>query len=107
MIRQSLLFVALVWVAAGSSAVEGQAPAPAAQPADAAVLQPNDYTDGKSWLCRPGRKGDACDVDLTTTVIAADGTMTQAKRGRRIRKRPSTASTSIRRCQPTRAATAT
>jgi hypothetical protein len=31
--------------------------------------QPNDYSDGKSWLCKPGRH-DACDVDLTTTVVA-------------------------------------
>jgi hypothetical protein len=36
----------------------------------------NDYTDGKNWLCRPGRQ-DACAVDQTTTVVAADGTMTR------------------------------
>src|SRR5262249_45338134 len=29
-------------------------------------------SDPKSWLCRPGRH-DACDVDLTTTIVAADG----------------------------------
>ncbi len=40
-------------------------------------MQPNDYKDDTSWLCRPGRKGDACDVDLTTTVVAADGTLTR------------------------------
>jgi len=34
--------------------------------------KPNDYADSKSWLCRPGQH-DACDVDLTTTVIAPDG----------------------------------
>jgi hypothetical protein len=39
--------------------------------------QPNDYTDSKSWLCRPGQHNDACDVDLTTTVIAADGKFTR------------------------------
>jgi Protein of unknown function (DUF3089) len=38
--------------------------------------QANDYSDAKSWLCRPGRH-DACDTDLTTTVIHADGTMTR------------------------------
>src|SRR5579864_2128590 len=32
----------------------------------------NDYSNGDNWLCRPGRQ-DACSVDLTTTVIAADG----------------------------------
>src|SRR5579871_2370526 len=37
---------------------------------------PNDYSNPKSWLCRPGGH-DACDVDLTTTVIAADGTLTR------------------------------
>jgi len=37
----------------------------------------NDYSDDKAWLCRPGRKGDACDIDLTTTVVAADGTTTR------------------------------
>ena len=32
----------------------------------------NDYSKAESWLCRPGRH-DACDVDLTTTVISANG----------------------------------
>jgi hypothetical protein len=35
-----------------------------------------DYSDGKTWLCRPGRQ-DACAIDLTTTVIAPDGTFTR------------------------------
>ena len=34
----------------------------------------NDYADGRTWLCRPGRT-DACVVDLTTTLVAADGTL--------------------------------
>ena len=34
----------------------------------------NDYADAASWLCRPGQS-DACAVDLTTTVVAADGTL--------------------------------
>jgi Protein of unknown function (DUF3089) len=37
---------------------------------------PNDYSDGKAWLCRPGRN-DACAVDHTTTVVAADGALTR------------------------------
>ena len=41
-----------------------------------ASAQPNDYSDAKSWLCRPGQH-DACDTDLTTTVIAADGKLTR------------------------------
>ena len=46
--------------------------APAQPPADAAPPKPNDYADGKAWLCRPGRQ-DACAIDHTTTVVAADG----------------------------------
>jgi len=76
-IRQSLLFVALAFVAGGSIGVEAQAPSPGAPPPAAPALQPNDYQDEKSWLCRPGRASDACDVDLTTTVVAADGTLTR------------------------------
>src|SRR5213083_2734469 len=33
----------------------------------------NDYSKPESWLCWPGKAGDACAVDLTTTVIRADG----------------------------------
>lgn len=45
----------------------------------AAQPQPgNDYSDGKTWLCRPGRQ-DACAVDLSTTVVAADGKLTIEK----------------------------
>jgi len=36
----------------------------------------NDYGDGKNWLCRPGRQ-DACAVDQSTTIVAADGTLTR------------------------------
>jgi pimeloyl-ACP methyl ester carboxylesterase len=53
-----------------------QAPAPP-QPATAPAAAPNNYGDDAAWLCRPGRKGDACDVDLTTTIVAADGTLTR------------------------------
>ena len=48
----------------------------AAQQADTAPPKPNDYADGKTWLCRPGRQ-DACAIDHTTTVVAADGKLTQ------------------------------
>src|SRR5262249_16448998 len=37
---------------------------------------PNDYSDPKSWLCRPAGH-DACDVDLTTTIIRDDGKLTR------------------------------
>lgn len=42
----------------------------------AAQTTKNDYADAKNWLCRPGQQ-DACAVDLTTTVVAADGTLTR------------------------------
>ena len=78
MTRRSLLFIALAFFALGSIRIDAQAPAPAsaAQPA-ATPLQPNDYKDSTSWLCRPGRTGDACDVDLTTTIVTADGALSR------------------------------
>ena len=42
----------------------------------AAPQSKNDYSKADSWLCRPGRK-DACAVDLTTTIVAADGKLTR------------------------------
>lgn len=47
------------------------APAPVAAP-----TTPNDYSADANWLCRPGTKG-ACDIDLSTTIVAADGTLTR------------------------------
>ncbi|MFA5910019.1 MAG: DUF3089 domain-containing protein [Vicinamibacterales bacterium] len=70
-----LLSVLIAFGCLTSGSVRAQVPAP--PPAAPAAVTANDYTDDKSWLCRPGRKGDACDIDLTTTVIAADGTMTR------------------------------
>jgi Protein of unknown function (DUF3089) len=37
---------------------------------------PNNYADGANWLCRPGRQ-DACSVDMSTTVVAADGSLSR------------------------------
>jgi DUF3089 family protein len=42
----------------------------------AAQTPKNDYADTKNWLCRPGQH-DACAVDLTATVVAADGKLTR------------------------------
>jgi hypothetical protein len=37
-----------------------------------------DYSDPKTWLCRPGSKDDACGrVDEAATVVAADGRLTR------------------------------
>ena len=40
--------------------------------ADVSAQTKNDYADTRNWLCRPGQQ-DACVVDLTTTVVSADG----------------------------------
>ncbi len=74
-IRRSVFALVLCGALAPAASLGAQAPA--AQPAAPAAVTPNDYADDRTWLCRPGRKGDACDIDLTTTAIAADGTMTR------------------------------
>jgi len=64
-----------VLLAATLGIAHAQEPAqPSATPTPAPA--PNDYSDGKNWLCRPGRE-DACATDLTTTVVAADGKLTR------------------------------
>jgi Protein of unknown function (DUF3089) len=62
------------------SAVLAQAPAssgPAAAPAAAAQPR-NDYGKPETWLCRPGRK-DSCAIDLSTTIVRADGKLKREK----------------------------
>ena len=52
---------------------------PLASHADTAAAQPyppNDYAKPETWLCRPGAMHNACDTDLTTTVVKADGSLT-------------------------------
>ena len=44
-----------------------------AQASEAAPTPPLDYADRHNWLCFPGKSLDACDVDLTTTIVTADG----------------------------------
>lgn len=46
--------------------------APAFAEAPAVATTKNDYADGKTWLCKPGRT-DACAIDLDATVVKADG----------------------------------
>jgi hypothetical protein len=62
----SVLFAGLALVAPAHA----QAPAPA--PVES--VAPNDYGKDANWLCRPGRH-DACDIDLGTTVVSADGSL--------------------------------
>lgn len=45
-----------------------------ALPAVAQTTYPkNDYTKPEAWLCWPGKASDACAIDLSTTVVKADG----------------------------------
>lgn len=71
------LLALMMLLVSGSIFAHAQVPTAPAQPAAPVEAKPNDYADEKNWLCRPGRKGDACDVDLTATVVAADGTLTR------------------------------
>lgn len=45
--------------------------------AGAAQAQPanvrNDYANPEAWICWPGKAGDACAVDMTTTIVKANG----------------------------------
>ena len=59
-------------LALGSLSASGN---PVLAQSSAASAAPNYYDDPATWLCRPGRK-DACTLDLTTTVVASDGSLT-------------------------------
>lgn len=49
-------------------------PAAACAQAPPGPPTPNDYSKPETWLCLPGRADPCSTQDLTTTVIAADGT---------------------------------
>lgn len=46
-------------------------------PASAQAPPGTDYSRPEHWLCRPGKTNDACAIDLTATVVAADGRLTR------------------------------
>src|SRR5262245_2966973 len=48
-----------------------------AAPVAAQPAAKNDYSKPDTWLCRPGLTDDLCAVDLTTTVVTADGKLTR------------------------------
>jgi len=68
-IRTSLSALFLAVATAAPAGANAQAPATQS-------VVPNDYADGAAWLCRPGRQ-DACAVDMTTTVVYADGSLSR------------------------------
>jgi hypothetical protein len=75
-VTAAALAASIVYAAAASA--QPQTPPAPAQPAAATEPpKPNDYSDPKTWLCRPGRTDDACAIDHTTTVVAADGKLTR------------------------------
>jgi hypothetical protein len=39
-------------------------------------MTPNDYSNPKSWLCRPGQH-DACAVDMTATIVSPVGKLSK------------------------------
>jgi hypothetical protein len=59
-------------VATTTSADPPAPPVPTTDPAPSYASEV--YADPASWLCWPGRAGDACDIDLTVTTIGRDGT---------------------------------
>ncbi len=77
MLRRFIIALALGVVVTVAEVAAAQAQT---QQSSAAAPRParNDYSNANSWLCRPGRQ-DACAVDLTTTVVAADGKLTIEK----------------------------
>jgi hypothetical protein len=75
---------------AGTFVHAGLAAAQAPPAQSTVVMTPikNDYADVRNWLCRPGNAArptgpgaldgkDACDIDMNTTVVAADGKLTR------------------------------
>ena len=75
MLRHFIIVLTLGAIAAtGTAQTQNQSTPAATVPAPAK----NDYSKSESWLCRPGRQ-DACAVDLTTTIVAANGKLTPEK----------------------------
>jgi len=68
--------LAVTLLAGVTPAAAQNAGGPTTAAAGPMTAAPNDYAKPDAWLCRPERLG-ACGVDLTTTVITADGKMTR------------------------------
>lgn len=73
-IAAAALALGLLSACANTPASSPDAAAPATP---VAAASSPDYADPASWLCLPGRASDACTQDQTTTVVAANGALTQ------------------------------
>ena len=73
MFRSIVVAMALVATLMLGGRCMAQPPSPSAP---STAVSKNDYSKAESWLCRPGRQ-DACAVDMTTTVVAANGKLTR------------------------------
>jgi hypothetical protein len=72
MIRRFIAAATLLFAVLSTGLTLAQAATPQTDSQSKPAVARNDYSNGDNWLCRPGRQ-DACAVDLTTTVISADG----------------------------------
>src|SRR5205823_1765193 len=68
----AFLTAGLTFTATGVAQTQNQTTPAATGP----VRAKNEYSKSESWLCRPGRQ-DACAVDLTATIVAANGKLTR------------------------------
>jgi hypothetical protein len=73
--RRLLISLILLCAYGGPSFAQTTA-TPAQEPAKPAPASKNDYSNGDNWICRPARQ-DSCAVDLSTTVISANGNLTR------------------------------
>ena len=73
MIRRTLALACaagLIGALIGATGAQAQTAQAQTAPAQTAPAK-NDYAKAEAWLCWPGKAGDACAVDLTTTVVTA------------------------------------
>lgn len=71
----SLLLAAIIAACGQTQDVSEDATAADTTPTEAVDEAPADvdYSDTANWLCHPGKAGDACETDLSTTIVAEDG----------------------------------
>jgi hypothetical protein len=63
--------ILVAWLSCGLTA-QAQTPV---QVSAAVTPEHNDYGDTANWVCWPGAKANACEADMRSTVIQADGSM--------------------------------